>query len=795
MPRFDSLTHWLTLLGTSPRRKAAAAALSAFCLLSALWWLSHVWYQEGLLTKQRGIVSDELDPLANALVAQNQRFNSLRAVRAFVETEHRTSSFAAHFPRFARILAEGTVPFRYLSLAPGGVQRWVYPLAGNETVVGHDLLRDDRPDVRDSVRRALKSREIAISDPHELRVGGLGVAARFAIYFDGKFWGLANLVVDLSSHLAAAGIADGKRLKLALRDSRQRVFFGDPAILADAPVIHRIPLPEGSWELAAVPLQGWSAAIEENLRLFDAGALSAVILLSVLAYLIAFRDARLESAVESRTREIDSARKDLEAELTERKAIEARLQAAEERYRRLVDFSPDAVLVNFEGRIVYVNTAAVRLFGAARREDLVGRSPLDFIPTNLRAEIEARNKKTLESGLSTVLGSQKRIRPDGSIMEVETAAAPVAWEGGTAIQVIFRDVTELRKAETWSRILIETTQDALVSIDRQGRIVMFNRAAERMFGYSRLEIAGQKVNILMAEPYASEHDGYIERYQKTREARAIGRVRTVTAKRKSGEFFPIEVSVTEMEGDEEVPYAAFIRDISEKNRLQAQLMDSERLATIGATAAKIGHELANPVNGMSLTIQLLEQRLGRQIQPPDDQTTATVKRLKDEISRLNELTRQFREFVRKEKYDFQSTDLGKLIDDVIKLQGPLFVERNIQVEAVVSPDLLAVKVDGDKIKQVLLNLLKNAAEAMPHGGKITIEARVDGHNVYLEITDTGVGIPLDVDAFEPFVTTKKEGTGIGLVVVRQIVTAHGGGISYQSQPGGGTSFRIELPLS
>jgi signal transduction histidine kinase len=194
-----------------------------------------------------------------------------------------------------------------------------------------------------------------------------------------------------------------------------------------------------------------------------------------------------------------------------------------------------------------------------------------------------------------------------------------------------------------------------------------------------------------------------------------------------------------------------------------------------------------------LTIQLLEQRLSRQMSPPDDQTDATVKRLKDEISRLNDLTRQFREFVRKEKYDFQPTELRKLIDDVIRLQEPHFVGRNVQVEAVVAPDLPAVKVDGDKIKQVLLNLLKNAAEAMPKGGKITIEARATQQAVILEITDTGVGIPLDVDAFEPFVTTKKEGTGIGLVIVRQIVTAHGGAISYRSQPERGTTFHIELP--
>jgi signal transduction histidine kinase len=149
--------------------------------------------------------------------------------------------------------------------------------------------------------------------------------------------------------------------------------------------------------------------------------------------------------------------------------------------------------------------------------------------------------------------------------------------------------------------------------------------------------------------------------------------------------------------------------------------------------------------------------------------------------------------VRKEKYDFQPMELRKLIDDVIKLQEPHFVERNIQLEAVMAPDLPAVKVDGDKIKQVFLNLLKNAAEAMPNGGKITIEARATQQAIILEITDTGVGIPLDVDAFEPFVTTKKEGTGIGLVIVRQIVTAHGGAISYRSQPGRGTTFHIDLP--
>ena len=779
---------------TAPRRKALSVAAVALVLLAGAWWIGHSWHRQKLLAEKRGEVLAGLDVNANELVIElNRRFEILNALKAFVDTRASSTTFGADFESFVRERMENIGAIYGAALAPGGVMRFVYPLAGNEKNLGNVLMNDPRPEVRADAARAIQSRRIVIGTLTDLRRGGVGVVGRLAVYRNDEFWGLINIAVDVLAVLREAGVTEKGKLQMALRDAKGDVFFGEPAVFQSDPIIHRIELPEAHWELAAIPGNGWSGAISRELGILDAGALSAVLLLSVLAYLIAFRDARLASAVENRTREIDSARRDLEAELTERKAVEARLQAAEERYRYLVDFSPDAVLVNFAGRIVYVNTAALRLFGAARREDLIGRSAFDCVPVNLRAEIQALNKKTLESGLPGRVDAQERTRLDGSIVHLETVAAPVTWEGRTAVQVIFRDVTELRKTEAWLRTLIESTQDALVSIDRQGRIVMFNPAAERMFGYSKAEIAGQKVNRLMAEPYAWEHDEYIERYRKTREARAIGRVRSVTAKRKSGELFPIEISVSEMEGEEDIPFAALIRDVSEKDRLQVQLIESERLASIGATAAKIGHELANPINGMSLTIQLLEQRLSRQINQPDDQTGVTVKRLKDEISRLSDLIRQFREFVRKEKYDFRLTELRNLIDDVIKLQEPHFVERNIQVEAIVSSDLPAVKVDGNKIKQVLLNLLKNAVEAMPGGGKVTIEARATQNTVVLEISDTGVGIPLDVDAFEPFMTTKKEGTGIGLVIVRQIVTAHGGGISYRSQPGRGTSFRIELP--
>jgi two-component system sensor kinase FixL len=299
--------------------------------------------------------------------------------------------------------------------------------------------------------------------------------------------------------------------------------------------------------------------------------------------------------------------------------------------------------------------------------------------------------------------------------------------------------------------------------------------------------------MLMAEPYATEHDQYIARYEKTGEARAIGRIRTVTARRRNGDLFPIELSVTEIAIDRDVHYAAFIRDISEKTRLQNQLMETGRLAAIGSTAAKIGHELANPLNGMSLTIQLLEQRLNGLTEIAGSKLAPTVKRLKDEISRLQKLVGEFATISRKEKYEFRPVNLVRLIEEIVDLQAPQLARNGIEIKTSFPRDLPVVSIDGDKIKQALLNLIKNAAEAMPQGGRITIDAFPVNDAIILEITDTGEGIPLDIDAFEPFVTTKKQGTGIGLVIVRQILTAHEGKISYRSTPGKGTTFRVELP--
>ena len=349
-----------------------------------------------------------------------------------------------------------------------------------------------------------------------------------------------------------------------------------------------------------------------------------------------------------------------------------------------------------------------------------------------------------------------------------------------------------QRAEDWMNSLIETTQDAVVSIDRQSRIVLFNPASERVFGYTEAEVRGQKVTLLMAEPYASEHDGYIERYEHTHEPRAIGRIRMVTARRKNGDLFPIELSVTEVKTDEAVHYAAFIRDISEKVRLQEHLIERERLAAIGTTAAKLVHEIGNPLNSMSVAVQLLERRLRKLT--GEETVHLSVRALRNQITRLAHLLGEFRSLSRRQQFIFRPTNLRDLVYDVLTAELPLYTERRIAIEQYFASDLPMVQVDQDKFKQVVLNLCKNAVEAMPEGGTLTVQVHNSGAQVQVEIADTGTGIPDSINIFEPFITTKKEGTGLGLPIVRQIVDAHGGTLTYRSEPGKGTTFVVVLPL-
>lgn len=454
------------------------------------------------------------------------------------------------------------------------------------------------------------------------------------------------------------------------------------------------------------------------------------------------------------------------------------------------------LILDREGRIVRFNRFMEDLCGYSASE-VIGKDWFEtFIPERDRARVrhyfslalaEAETRGNVNP-IVTRGGEERLIEWHNQVLEDSSGKL-------SGVLCIGLDITMRRRVENWMESLVTTTQDAVVSIDRQGRVVLFNPSAERIFGYERREISGQNVARLMPEPYAREHDGYIRHYERTGERRAIGRIRTLEARRKDGTVFPVELSVTEIPLDEEVHYAAFVRDISDKKRLEELIAEKERLAVVGATAASFVHEIGNPLNAMSMTAQLLEKRLERDCDLLDESVFRQLRNLREELRRLTGLLQDFRALARQESYDLRATDLREVCKEVHALHEHAYRRQGVEFVLSVPAGLPLVRADHDKLKQALINLCNNALEAMPMGGTLEIGAASDPGALTLEIRDTGTGVKENIDVFQPFATTKAKGTGLGLMITRKIIAAHGGTIAYQSEPGKGTVFRITLPES
>jgi two-component system sensor kinase FixL len=353
------------------------------------------------------------------------------------------------------------------------------------------------------------------------------------------------------------------------------------------------------------------------------------------------------------------------------------------------------------------------------------------------------------------------------------------------------DETDRAASAERLRQLVETCQDAVVFIDRKGCIKLANPATCRMFGYTPEELRDADVRMLMSEPYASNHQGYMARYEETGERRAIGRIRQVSARRKGGQEFPIELSVTQIaEQGDGARYGAFIRDLTDKVALQRELMERERAATVGTTASMLVHEIGNPLNNMALQLQALRRKVAKL--PESASAVEKVDSCLSEIDRLSRLVQEFRALSGRRRLSRKRIRLTQLVEALpanLIRTGP---EVNLVREF--SDGDAEVLADPDKMQQVLLNLCHNALEAMPAGGTLSLRTVRHGADYVLEVGDTGSGIAPGLDVFEPFVTTKSNGTGLGLAICSEIVREHGGTLAYESELGVGTTFRLRIPI-
>jgi two-component system sensor kinase FixL len=363
---------------------------------------------------------------------------------------------------------------------------------------------------------------------------------------------------------------------------------------------------------------------------------------------------------------------------------------------------------------------------------------------------------------------------------------------------------EVLAREAHLRSILETVPDAMIVIDETGVVSSFSSAAERLFGYAAAEVIGKNVKMLMPSPYRQAHDNYIGRYLATGERRIIGIGRVVTGERKDGSTFPMELAVGEMRSSDRRFFTGFVRDLSERQvtearlqELQSELVHVSRLTALGEMASTLAHELNQPLAAIANYLRGVR----RIVDSAEDDRAQSVRealdKAADQALRAGQIIRRLRDFVSRGESEQRVESLRKLVEEASALALVGAKEHGLRVRMQFDPDADLVLADRVQIQQVVLNLIRNAIDAMAETERreLTVSTKAAaGEMVEIVVADTGPGIAPEIagQLFQPFVTTKRHGMGVGLSISRTIVEAHGGTISAELNPGGGTVFRVML---
>ena len=363
------------------------------------------------------------------------------------------------------------------------------------------------------------------------------------------------------------------------------------------------------------------------------------------------------------------------------------------------------------------------------------------------------------------------------------------------------------------RTIITTSPDGIMTIDADGTIESFNPASETLFGYRADEVIGQNVNILMPEPYHGEHDGYLARYLETGKKNIIGIGREVAARRKDGTVFPVELAVGEMEIEGQKKFTGFIRDISRRReaedllkaseqrlkQLQSEFVHVSRLSAMGEMAATLAHELNQPLAAMmnyaQATRRLLEGSAAEDAERLRDLMTKAVA----QANRAGDIIRRLRSFVAQGETERSLDDIGEVVNEACALALIGARSDGVETTLALAEDLPTVLIDRVQIQQVIVNLIRNALDAMEGQERRTLRietARGDDGTLAVAVADNGPGLDAAIaeKLFTPFNSSKDDGMGIGLSISRTIVEQHGGRIWAVPNEGGGVVFSFTLPI-
>jgi len=496
-------------------------------------------------------------------------------------------------------------------------------------------------------------------------------------------------------------------------------------------------------------------------------------------------------------------------DITERKRFERDLKDSEEKYRNLFERVRHGLFISSkEGRFLDCNQAMCGLLGYENKEE--------FLKIDIAKDlyVNSEDRKTFQ-GLVEKLGFVKDFevefkKKNGERMTTLLTAHAKRDQGGRIIgyEGINIDISdrkrmerELKEANDFLMNLIESSVDGIIVTTMKGNILIFNKGAEDILGYKADEVVG-KLNIRSIYP-----PGIAKEVMKKLKSPDYGGVGKLTSfpilhRRKDGEMIEGDLSASIIFDEEgnEIASVGIFKDLRERLRMERELqktqqalLHSEKLAAMGRLTSQIAHELNNPIYGIMNTLELLKTEV-----PPESKRRRILELSLSETQRLSEMLRSMLSFSKPEEEKRRPIKINELVEGILLVMEKQMREANINVETYFDSEIPEVMASTNQMRQVMLNIIKNAKEAMPKGGTLTIRTSREGDKVLMYIQDTGIGIPEEIrnKIFEAFFTTKQKvkGVGLGLSVCYGIIRDHGGEIKVESEEGEGATFIISLPI-
>ncbi len=496
-------------------------------------------------------------------------------------------------------------------------------------------------------------------------------------------------------------------------------------------------------------------------------------------------------------------------DITERKRFEREIRESEEKYRNLFERVQHGLFISTkEGQFLDCNQALVEMAGYASKEEFL---KID-IPRDLYVNKEDRKKfqKMIEEkGFVKDLEVEFKKKNGETITILLTAHAKrdesgkiIGYEGlNIDISERKRMERELKEANEFFRNLIESSVDGIIAADMKGNIIIFNKGAETLTGYTAEEVIG-KLHITQIYPEGVAKE--VMRKLRSPEYGGVGKFAPtqLNVVNKAGEEIPIQLSAALIydESGKEMASVGIFTDLrprlkmeKEIREIQEALLQSEKLAAMGRLTSQIAHELNNPIYGIMNTLELLKTEI-----PPESKRRRILDLSLSETHRLAEMLRNMLSFSKPEEEERRPVNVNELLEGILLIVEKQMQEANIKIKTYLDEKIPPVMASTNQLRQVFLNMFKNAKEAMPKGGTLTIGTGREKDKVLIHIRDTGVGIPEELKSkiFEAFFTTKQKvkGVGLGLSVCYGIIKSHGGEIKVESEEGKGTHFTIHLPI-